>query len=98
MPLKYQNEERLKSMQAATGVTTTRLSELRRIAYGGRGGHYDETMFLRALSFASAATTAVDLNLPDARLSYVSLTSAAVAGSNRFDQLQRVHFERGSAI
>lgn len=47
MALFRKNQGIIEKMSVKTGVATYRLSEQRRILYGGRGSKYDELVYLR---------------------------------------------------
>ena len=94
MAIKYKNQERLVAMTTNLGDSTStyRMSEIRKIAYGGRGGKYDE---LQKLRNQQSDSRGVNEKLSDARIMSVIPSNYS---SKRFDQIERVFFEINNGI
>lgn len=81
MPLFYIRQGEVEVLSKKTGVASYRLSEQRRILYGGRGGKYDELQYLRN---RNSSAVGVDTRGSDA---WTKFGTANGAAGTRADQI-----------
>lgn len=81
MAIFYRNQGEIETLSRKTGVATYRLSEQRRILYGGRGGKYDELVYLRGQNTSSVAVDTKDSD------SWTKFGPANGAAGTRADQV-----------
>lgn len=90
MAIYYKNQSQLEALARKSGNTSSRLSEQRRLVYGGRGQKYDELVYLNGQN-ADAAT----VNRKDAD-AWVKFASANGGTTNRADQEEREFYKQGN--
>lgn len=95
MAIYYKNQSEIELLSATTGVSSNRLSELRRIMYGGRGSKFDELHFLREHVISENPETVP--NTTNLKLSDNWLSFGAHHGppASRADKARRDFFKFG---
>jgi len=98
MAIKYKNQEFIKAINSSiNGGRSNRISEIRQICFGGRGGHNDELEYLRnRCEEAEVPVSGKDKKLSDIYITFSS--SWAGITTKRSDQAKRELFESGSII
>ena len=81
MTLFYKNQGYVEQLSVKTGIASYRLSEQRKILFGGRGNKYDELVYLRG---QNGSAQAVDQKLSD---SWTKFGPANGAVGTRADQI-----------
>lgn len=90
MALFRKNQGMVEKLSVKTGVASYRLSEQRKLLYGGRGSNYDELVYLRGQN--------TDTALRNTKSSNAWITFANANGSNgsRSDESQHTFTKNGT--
>lgn len=90
MPTFYKNQGMVEKLSVKTGVASYRLSEQRKILFGGRGSKYDELVYLRKQN-----TDAVGVNRSN-NDGWVKFGVANGSNGTRTDEIQHTFTKNGT--
>ena len=90
MAIFYKNQGMLEKLSVKTGIATYRLSEQRKILFGGRGSKYDELVYLRGQNTSGTGVDRFDSS------SWEKFGAANGAAGTRSDQIQHDFTKNGT--